>query len=160
MLSIIVAMSQNRIIGLAGQLPWHLSEDLKNFKRITTGHTVVMGRMTYESVGKPLPNRTNIVLTHATGFQPQGVTVVHDVNEIIKLAKSAEEIFVIGGAEVYRQTLDYVHKIYLTLILRDFDGDTYFPDVDLAKEFRIISESPVYTSQKNGIPYKFIEAVR
>lgn len=158
-LSIIVAMARNRVIGKGNQLPWHLPEDLKRFKKITMGHPIVMGRKTYESIGWPLPGRDNIVLTRNRGFCAEGVTAIHDLSDILDRYPNSE-IFIIGGASLYLLALPQTVKLYLTLIDQDFDGDTYFPEVDFEKEFRIVEESEPMTSEKNGLPFRFVTAER
>lgn len=157
MISLIVAMSQNRVIGRDGQIPWYLSEDLKRFKQITMGHSVIMGRKTFESIGKPLPGRENIVLTRDSHFHHPDVKVIHNLEEVLS---ASDEIFIIGGAEIYRQTYPRADKIYLTLIDDEFDGDAFFPEVDLEKDFQIIEKSEILYSEKDQLPYQFITAVR
>lgn len=133
-LSAIVAMASNRVIGAGNQLPWRLSADLARFKKLTMGHTLVMGRKTYESIGRPLPGRTFIVVTRQQDYAPQGVTVAHSVDEALSLAgaRGDDEVFIAGGADLYAQTLERWNRLYLTRIAREFPGDTYFPDVDLS----------------------------
>ena len=128
-LSIIVAMSSNHVIGANNTLPWHLTEDLKYFKSLTTGHTIIMGRKTYQSIGKALPGRFNIVLSrHAADIKD--VTVVGSLPEAIALTDGAPEIMIIGGARVFEQALPMAQHIYLTLIHSTFDADVYFPKLD------------------------------
>lgn len=129
--SLIVAMSENRVIGKDNALPWHLPEDLKRFKRITTGHCVIMGRKTHESIGKLLPNRTNIILTKDESFRAPGATLARSFDEAIRRS-SGKEIFIIGGAEVYREALKRADRIYLTLIHDQIVGDAFFPEFDEA----------------------------
>ncbi len=155
--SIIVAMSENRVIGVSGRLPWHLSEDLKHFKEITMGHTIVMGRKTYESIGRALPGRANVVVTRQKNFRAEGVEVVHDLKDILSAPR---EIFVIGGADLYAQALPHVQKVYFTLIHKKIDGDTYFPEVNLDRDFQITEKGPMLYSEKEHLPYQFIEASR
>jgi dihydrofolate reductase len=140
-LSAIVAAAANRVIGAGNQLPWRLSADLARFKRLTMGHTLVMGRKTFESIGRPLPGRTFIVVTRQQGYAPPGVTVAHSVDEALALARARgdEEVFIAGGADLYAQTLDRWDRLYLTRIARDFPGDTLFPEVDLSG-WRLIEE--------------------
>lgn len=130
-LSAIVAMASNRVIGHHNQLPWHLPADLKHFKEITTGHAILMGRKTHESIGRPLPNRINIILTRDPHYQANGCHVVTQLDDALKTAANhaASEIFIIGGAQVYTQLLPQTHRIYLTKIHQAFDGDTYFPEL-------------------------------
>lgn len=142
----IAAMSENRVIGRGNQMPWHLPEDFRWFKRMTTGHIIVMGRKTFESIGKPLPNRETIVLSRA-GFSHPGVRTVADLNEI-NLAGESREVFICGGAQVYAQALPLCSDLYLTLVKRRVDGDAFFPpfedrfewveDVLDRPEFRIV----------------------
>ncbi len=133
-LSAIVAAASNRVIGAGNQLPWRLSADLARFKRLTMGHTLVMGRKTFESIGRPLPGRTFIVVTRQRDYAPQGVTVAHSVDEALTLAgaRGDDEVFIAGGADLYAQTMDRWDRLYLTRIARDFPGDTFFPEVDLS----------------------------
>ncbi|MCY1020466.1 dihydrofolate reductase [Pyxidicoccus sp. MSG2] len=133
-LSAIVAMASNRVIGAGNQLPWRLSADLARFKKLTMGHTLVMGRKTYESIGRPLPGRTFIVVTRQKDYAPPGVMVAHSVDEALLLARARgdDEVFIAGGADMYAQTMDRWNRLYLTRIAREFPGDTYFPEVDLS----------------------------
>ena len=128
-ISIIVAMSKNRVIGKDNNMPWHLSEDLKNFKKITTGKTIIMGRKTYESIGKPLPNRKNIVLS--SKLEDENIVVVKNIDEALSLSKKDSEVFIIGGEDIYNQTVHMATKLYLTTIDNNIDGDKYFPEIDL-----------------------------
>ncbi|EKD70031.1 MAG: Dihydrofolate reductase [uncultured bacterium] len=128
-LSAIAAISENRVIGKANQLLWRLPADLKHFKSLTSGHPIIMGRKTYESIGKPLPNRKNIVLTRDSKFQANGCQVVTTLADAIKYAKQecGDEIFIIGGADIYQQALPEIDRLYLTIVHHEFDGDAYFP---------------------------------
>ncbi len=118
-------MSLNRVIGRGGQIPWHISEDFQWFKKVTTGHVVLMGRKTFESLGKPLPNRTNVVLTR--GSDIPGVTTLHDLADLSASHYAPREIFVIGGAEIYAQLLPRCRELYLSVVLREVEGDAFFP---------------------------------
>ncbi len=129
MLTLIVAMSENRVIGRDGGLPWHLPDDLKRFKRLTTGHTVVMGRRTYESIGRPLPNRENIILTRQPGYTVEGATVLPSLEAALANLTDREQVFIIGGGEIYRQALPLADRIELTLIHQHIEGDTTFPEI-------------------------------
>ena len=155
MLSIIVAMSKNNVIGKDNQLIWHISEDLKNFKRLTTGHTIIMGRNTFESLGRVLPNRKHIVFSRDINYQIKdaNVKVVHDIAEIEKYINSNEEAFVIGGEAIYRLLLPYVNKMYITYIDEKFDGDTYFPEIDYSK-WNVIDKKE--KTEDNKLNYYFI----
>ena len=121
----IVAMTPSRVIGNGNELPWHLPEDLKQFKQRTTGHTILMGRKTFDSIGRPLPNRRNIVLTRQA-INISGVEVIHDLDELRELEINGD-LFVIGGAEIYRLTLPYCHSLYLTRLKDEYEGDVHFP---------------------------------
>ena len=127
-ISIIAAMARNRVIGINNTLPWHLSADLKHFKALTMGHAMIMGRKTYESIGKPLPGRTSIIVTRQPGYRVPGAMVVDSVDAALKACAEYAESFVIGGAELYQQTLGYCQRLCLTEIQQDFDGDTFFPE--------------------------------
>src|SRR5690606_22540731 len=124
MLSLIVAFDQNRVIGKDNKLPWHLPNDLQFFKRTTMGKAIIMGRNTFESIGKPLPGRNNIVLTRQQDYRPNGVEVIKDMDELKKLKETEEEHFIIGGAEVFNKTLSLIDKMYITYIDDSFEGDT------------------------------------
>jgi dihydrofolate reductase len=131
LLSIIVAVSQNNVIGKDNRLPWHIPEDFAWFKRHTRGHPVLMGRKTFESIGRPLPDRKNVVITRNREFVAEGTLIYHSLNDaLISLkAEGHSEIFIIGGHQVFRDTIDMVDRIYLTRILRDYDGDVYMPAI-------------------------------
>lgn len=133
MISIIVAIARNGVIGGDNSLLWHISEDLQRFKRITTGHPVVMGRKTFESLGRPLPKRTNVVITRQKDYHAEGCTVVHSLDEALKLFPPQEEVFIIGGGEIYRQALPIADRLYITHVGHDYRGDTHFPDIDPAQ---------------------------
>jgi dihydrofolate reductase len=128
-ISIIVAMAENRVIGANNTLPWHLPADLRHFRRLTTGHHIIMGRKNYESIGKPLPDRINIVVSRNRGYHAPGCRVVHSLDEGLIAASGDTEIFVIGGGQLYRQTLGGADRLYLTLIHGLPEGDTSFPDL-------------------------------
>ncbi len=125
--SLIAAMSENRVIGKDNELPWHISEDLKRFKRITVGHTVIMGRKTYESIGKILPNRTNIIMTRDPDYEVEDAIVARSLDEAIRRSKG-EEVFVIGGEEIYRMAIERADRLYLTMIHDEIVGDAFFPE--------------------------------
>jgi dihydrofolate reductase len=129
-LSIVVAMDRNRVIGQAGRLPWRLPADLRRFKRITMGKPIVMGRKTYESIGHPLPGRSNIVVTRDPGFEAQGFNKASSFEAALELARPADEVMIIGGTSLFEAALPRAERLYLTLIETSFDGDTWFPDYD------------------------------
>lgn len=151
-LSIIAAMSVNRVIGINNTIPWKLPEDLKYFKNLTLGKSIIMGRKTFDSIGRALPSRENIVVTQQQNYQAQGVKVAHSLQKAIELAENPE-IFIIGGAEIYKQSLPLVETIYLTLIEKFFDGDAYFPKLD-PKIWQLVKEDPHY-SESEKFAYKF-----
>jgi dihydrofolate reductase len=129
--SLIVAMSENRVIGVDNRLPWRLPADLQRFKRLTMGHHIVMGRHTWDSIGRALPGRTSVVVTRQRDFRaPDGVLVTHSPADALAACADDDEPFVIGGAELYRHALPLARRVHLTVIERHFDGDTYFPALD------------------------------
>jgi len=157
-LSAIVAMSDNRVIGKNNQLPWHLPADLKHFKTLTTGHAIIMGRKTYESIGKALPNRLNIILTRNTLFHAPGCHITASLNEAIQLAHAHHtgEIFIIGGVDIYTQCLPQIQRLYLTLIHHTVeDGDAYFPLLD-NKAWQETSRTDHNADENNAYAYSFI----
>lgn len=153
MISFIWAQDKEGNIGKNNSMPWHLPEDLKFFKEQTSGHTVVMGRKTYESLGKALPNRRNLVLSRDTTLSLPDAEVVHDKDEIIQMA-TKESLFICGGAEIYRLFLDVVDRLIVTKIEATFDADTAFPDVDWSK-FELVSETTGMRDSKTGISFGF-----
>ena len=129
-ISIIAAMDGKRGIGKNGELPWHISADLKRFKDLTTDHTVIMGRKTFESIGHPLPNRKNIIVTHNLSYNSMGSQVATSLHDAIEMAKMAgeTEVFIIGGGEIFSQAVMFADELYLTIVEGDFGADTFFPD--------------------------------
>lgn len=152
-LSIIVAMSSNRVIGVNNSLPWHLSEDLKHFKTLTTGHTIIMGRKTYESIGKPLPNRRNIVISRNLNAFYGGVEVVHSLEDAFSTSSNDEEVFIIGGSNIYEQSLHLAEHLYITEIKKAFEGDAFFPEID--KSLWTESARETHTSS-DGLEFSFV----
>lgn len=152
MINIIVAMSKNRVIGDSNTLIWHLPEDLKRFRQLTTGNTIVMGRKTYESIGKPLPNRRSIIITRDPDYSVEGCEVVNSLEEALLLSNN--DCFIIGGGEIYRQSVDIADRIYLTLINKEFEGDTSFPEI---KDWVEVSSENFVT---DDFGYSFIEYER
>ncbi len=157
MIEMIVAISNNNIIGCDNSLPWHIREDLQYFKNITSGHAIIMGRKTYESIGKPLPNRTNIVLTNSTDLKINGVKVVYSLKDALELAKTLDTVFIIGGGEIYRLFMPYARKLYITLVDITIEGDTYFPNFNT--DFKCISTTEK-TDVTSNLNYKFTEWIR
>jgi dihydrofolate reductase len=157
-ISIVVAIAENHAIGKDNKLLWHLPNDLKHFKTITSGHTVIMGRKTYDSVGKPLPNRRNIVVTRKHIDIP-GCEVVNSLEAAVDLCKSEEEVFIVGGAEIYRLAMAITNKIYLTIVHQKFEGDTYFPDIE--KNIWVETEREDFEpDERNKLSYSFITLER
>jgi len=130
MVSIIAAMSENRVIGRDGKLPWYIPEDLQHFKKLTEGGAVIMGRKTYESIGKPLPNRLNIVITREKDKTINGCITVNSIKDAISKANSEKKIFIIGGGEIYKKSLNFANKVYLTKVHQHIEGDTFFPNLN------------------------------
>lgn len=154
MISLLVAMDQNRTIGKDNDLPWYLPADLKYFKKVTMGHPIVMGRKTYESIGKPLPGRENIIITRDHAYVVAGAKVVHTIQDAIDLAGN-EEVFVIGGAEIFKQILADSDRLYITEIEHEFDGDTYFPEIN-KNEWMVVSKEKGIKDEKNPYDYNFV----
>ncbi|AWW33238.1 dihydrofolate reductase [Echinicola strongylocentroti] len=157
-LSIIVAKANNNVIGKDNQLIWRLSADLRHFKQHTTGHYIIMGRKTYESMGKPLPNRTSVVITRNNDYQvPDGHFVVHSLEKAIAIAKESgqEKVFVIGGAEIYKQSLPYVDEMIITEVNCTPEGDAFFPEFS-PENWKKISEEPHTKDEKNQFDYTFV----
>ena len=150
LVSIIVAMAKNRVIGRRGQLPWYLPSDLRRFKQLTMGHTLLMGRVTFESIGQALPGRRTIVLSHDPDYSAANCTVAPDIKTALQLVKPGEELFICGGADIYRQTLPFAEKIYLTELDIEVAGDRYFPEI-AAGEFEITQAEQV----KDTLNYRF-----
>ena len=156
MIKIIVAISKNRVIGNDNKLIWKLSNDLKRFKELTTGHPVVMGRKTFESIGKALPNRRNIIITRNNEYQVDDCEVVNSIEEALLL--TSEDCFIIGGSEIYKQTIGIADKIYLTLVHGVFHGDSFFPEIEGC--WKEISRQDFTKDGKNEYDYSFIEYER
>lgn len=138
-ISLIAAMDNSGLIGANNDIPWYIPHDLKRFKRITSGHTVIMGRQTFESLSKPLPKRRNIVITSDRQYQKPGIEVVHSIEDAIRIADKKQENFVVGGSAIYEQFLPFANKLYLTFIKAVFEGDTYFPKVDFSN-WKLVEE--------------------
>lgn len=149
-ISLIAAVADNGVIGNQNTLPWKLSSDLRRFKIFTTGKAVIMGRKTFESIGKPLPDRINIILTKDKSFKPPKTVVFHDLGDALNFAadNGLEEVFIIGGANIYEQTIDMADKIYLTRVHAKVEGDAFFPDFDMA-DWDIDEEEHVPADDKN-----------
>jgi len=152
-LSIIAAVARNRVIGINNTLPWHLPEDLKRFRALTMGHHIIMGRKTYESLGRLLPGRTTVIVSRSKDYAVLGALVADSLDAALTLCGDDTEVFVIGGAELYLAAIQRADRLYLTEIDRDFDGDTFFPDVDRANWHETARES--HTSDA-GLPYHYL----
>ncbi len=159
-ISIIVAKSRNNVIGSEGSLPWHIPEDLKIFKSITMGKPMIMGRSTFESIGKALPGRKNIVMTRDREYQADGISIAHNLEEALILCEQAKEIMIIGGGEIYKIFFGMVNRIYLTNVEKHIDGDIFFPEIDLSK-WKVMNkeEFPVSTERKIGFSLEMLERI-
>ncbi|MEH7224390.1 dihydrofolate reductase [Bacillus sp. JJ1566] len=156
MISLLVAMDKNQLIGRDNDLPWRLPADLAYFKRVTMGHPIIMGRKTYDSIGRPLPGRENIIVTRDTSYTAEGCKVIHSIDEIVKMNEEIDqELFVIGGAEIFKAILPYSDRLYITEIEEEFEGDTYFPAFDKSL-WKIISEEKGIRDEKNPYDYTFL----
>ncbi|KMQ67621.1 dihydrofolate reductase [Chryseobacterium sp. FH2] len=155
MTTIVVAMGEKNEIGCNNQLLWHLPKDLKHFKDLTSGHPIIMGRKTYESIGKPLPNRTNIVVSRKKDWFEEGILIVGSIKEAVKFAKKIDEnIFIIGGGNIYEQTIEIVDKLEVTLVKADLEADTYFPKIN-PEIWKKTAEVCHEKDEKNGYDFCF-----
>lgn len=161
MLSIIAAVADNNVIGKDNSLAWSLPEDLKRFKELTTGHNIIMGRKTFESLGRVLPNRKHIILCNdmEMDIDNENVEILDDISKLDKYINSGEENFVIGGATIYKLLMPYVNKLYITKINQDFEGDVYFPEIKEA-EWKEISKEKGLKNDENPYDYEYITYVR
>lgn len=155
-INLIVAVDENNGIGKNNQLPWHLPADLQRFKSLTTGHPIIMGRKTFESIGRALPHRRNIVISRQSNYTAEDAETVHSIEESLHLCKDENDIFIIGGAQIFKQSLESADFLYLTIIHHNFDSDTFFPEIDKEQwiEELVINCEP---DEKNGYPYTFIK---
>ncbi|WP_214481194.1 dihydrofolate reductase [Bacillus sp. SM2101] len=158
MLSIIVAFDKNRTIGKNNSIPWHLPNDLAHVKRITMGHTVVMGRKTFDSIGRPLPDRKNVVLTRDQNIEIEGVQLIHTIDDIFRIEEQAnnEEVFIFGGETLYKQLFQYVDKLYVTFVDATYAGDTYFPFMISDDDWLLKSKTKGLKDEDNKIDYYFL----
>jgi dihydrofolate reductase len=156
-ISIFVALSENRVIGKGNTLPWHIPDDFKRMKEVTSGHTIVMGRKTYESIGRILPNRVNIIITRDPSYKVEGGIVCSSLEAALEEARKheSEEIFIFGGGQIFEQAMPITEKLYLTVVHQDIDGDTYFPDYSDFTE-KVFEQQ----GKSNGYAYTFLELVR
>ncbi|MGZ8199617.1 MAG: dihydrofolate reductase [Methylosarcina sp.] len=159
-ITLIVAMTSDRVIGLKNKMPWHLPADLKRFRKITMGSPILMGRKTFESIGKPLPGRTNIIISRNPEYRQAGCLVFNDLEKAIKAGcQLAGEIFVIGGSDLYEATLPMARTLYLTEIKKDFPGDTFFPEID-PDEWTEQEREDIRNDPTAGFDYSFLKWVR
>jgi len=154
LISIVVAASTNNVIGVGGELPWRLADDLKNFKAITLGKPIIMGRLTWESIGRPLPGRQNIVMTRQTSFTADGCDVVTTPAAALTAAGAADEVMIIGGGRIYEMFLPKARRLYLTRVHTDTDGDTFFPAIDAA-DWQLMSSEPRAADAVNEVAFDF-----
>jgi len=161
MLSIIVAVAENNAIGKDNDLIWYIADDLKRFKRLTTGHTVLMGRKTFDSLPNgALPKRTNVVITRNQSLQLENCIILHSVEEAIEKYKDVpEEIFILGGGSIYKKMLPYAQKIYLTEVHQSFDADVFFPEINM-ENWEVVSEEHHSKDEKNEYDFSFIDLIR
>lgn len=152
-LSVIAALARNRVIGRDNDLPWHLPEDLKRFRALTMGHHIVMGRKTYESLGRLLPGRTTVVVTRNPSYEVPGAIVVNSLEQAVQACGDDPEIFLIGGAELYQQSLALAERLYLTEIDAEFEGDAYFPEFS-PEEWRETAREPHVSAE--GLPFSYV----
>jgi dihydrofolate reductase len=159
--SIIVAVAENGVIGSDNQLIWHLSDDLKNFKKITSGHCIIMGRKTFESIGKPLPNRTNIILSRNQDYKAEGCEVFDSLNIALSFSakKGEEEAFIIGGQAIYNAAYDIADKLYLTKVIASPAGDAFFTKIQ-SDDWELISRKSVKSNENNDFDYDMLELKR
>ncbi len=155
-ISLVCAMAKNRVIGQDNKMPWHLPADLKHFKAVTMSKPIVMGRKTYESIGRPLPGRQNVIISRNTGYTVDGCDVVHSIDEAIELLSTHEEIMIIGGGFLYSQMISQADKLYLTFIDLEVDGDTLFPEFEHLK-MNEVSRTKCMKDDKNPYDYQFVD---
>ena len=157
MITIIAAIGKNNELGKDNDLIWHLPADLKRFKKVTTGHTIIMGRNTFESIGKPLPNRRSVIITRNKEYQQAGCTIVHSLEDAIQLVKEEERAFIIGGAQIYKEAMEkeIVDQLDITLVHQNFEADVYFPEID-TKKWQSMSKEDFSSDEKNSFGYSFL----
>ena len=157
MITIIAAIGKNNELGKNNDLIWHLPADLKRFKKITSSHTIIMGRNTFESIGKPLPNRKSVIITRNVSYQKIGCEIVHSLEEAIEMIKDEQEAFIIGGAQIYKEAMqkNLADQLDITLVDEDFDADVFFPKINLAK-WTEVSREDFLADEKNKFNYSFI----
>jgi len=159
MITIIAAIAKENALGKDNQLIWHLPNDLKRFKKVTSGHHVIMGRKTFESLGKPLPNRVNIIITRNNDYTAPGCVVVHSLQEAVKAAKEDPNPFILGGAQIYKQALEVADVLDLTFVHHSFNADAFFPTIDM-EIWQENSREDFNADEKNKFDYSFVKYVR
>ncbi len=157
--SLIAAVAENGVIGRGDALPWRLPADMKHFKELTTGHPVVMGRKTFETLPKPLPNRRNVIVTRDRSYHRVGADVVHSIEAALSLVSDEEEVFIAGGGEIYELALPYADRLYLTVVHANFDGDVRFPDLEL-DEWRLIESDRHDKDERHAVSFSFMHYER
>ncbi len=155
MLSIIVAYDRNRVIGRKGELPWRLSADLRRFKRLTMNHAIIMGRKTHESIGRPLPGRRRIVISRDANYRAAHAEVVHSLAEALDITQGDDEVFVVGGGEIYREALPHADRLYITLVEAETSGDAAFPEFDAA-QWRLVEQEQHSQDERNMHDFQFL----
>lgn len=157
MITIIAAIAKNNALGKDNDLIWHLPEDLKRFKKLTSGHHILMGRNTFESIGKPLPNRTSVIITRNKHYYKDGCLIAHSLEEALELASKDEEIFILGGAQIYDYALqkDVADALEITLVHKEFDADVFFPEIDLSV-WKEVKREDFKADEKNKLDYSFV----
>lgn len=159
MITIIAAVAENNAIGKNNQLLWHLPNDFKRFKAITTGHFIIMGRKTFESFPKPLPNRTHIVISRQKNYTPDGCVVVPNLEKAIEICPKNDEVFIIGGGEIYKQAIDFADKLDITKVHHNFEADTFFPEIDTTI-WKLTAEKFNPKDEKHQYDFSFLEYQR
>lgn len=156
MINIVVAKASNNVIGAKNDLIWHLPNDLKHFKSLTSGHPIIMGRKTFESLGRPLPNRTNIVVTRDQNWNAEGIEITSSLVKAIETAKKIDEdVYIIGGGNIYKQAMEFTDVLYITEVHHEFDGDTYFPEID-SEEWEEVDREDFKKDEKHPYAYSFV----
>jgi len=155
LVSIIAAMDRNHLIGNKNQLPWHLPADLAHFKQVTMGKPIIMGRKTFESIGRPLPGRTNIIMTRSADFHAEGVLVAHSLEQALDFASAEEEVMIIGGSTIYELALPRADRLYMTYVENACEGDAWFPEFDIER-WHVIDSEQHAADEKNHSNYRFV----
>mgnify|MGYP002629628159 FL=1 len=159
MITIIAAIAENKALGKGNQLIWHLPADLKRFKKVTANHHVIMGRKTFESLGKPLPNRANIIITRNNSFQAEGCLIVNSLQQAIEVSKEDKNPYILGGAEIYTQAIEIADKLDLTFVHHHFEADAFFPEID-KKIWKETSRQDFKADEKNNYDFSFVTYIR